>query len=127
MRTDELWQLGERYVPNFVGVYPLDKLPRRLEAPANLIINTHTHNLPGEHWLAVSYQRGGLIYAFDSFGFYYPLILRNYLQRLRARTRSTCQVHYSDQPLQHYKEMTCGLYCVAWLICINSSSNNNNK
>ena len=65
MYTHELIKLGEKYVPHFLGVYPLDKLPSAIRAPSNFIVNTHTHNLPGEHWLAVSYQKGGIVYAFD--------------------------------------------------------------
>ena len=52
--------MGNKYVPNFAGVFPLDRLPKSLRAPANFIVNTHTHNLPGEHWIAVSYQKGEL-------------------------------------------------------------------
>ena len=70
MHTRELLILGEKHVPNFNGVFALDKLPPKLVALANRIVNTHTHNLPGEHWLAVSYLTGGLVYTFDPFGIY---------------------------------------------------------
>ena len=120
MRALELMKLGQKYVPNFVGVFPLDKLSPKLIAPANFILNTHTHNLTGEHWLAVSYMKGGIVFAFDPFGIYYPRLLQIYLNKLQ-RTR---QVHYNDEPLQEIYEKTCGLYCLAWLIAINSSYNN---
>lgn len=119
MRALELMRLGQKYVPNFVGVFPLDKLPSKLVAPANFILNTHTHNLPGEHWLAVSYMKGGIVFAFDPFGIYYPRLLQIYLNKLK-RSR---QVHYNNEPLQEIYEKTCGLYCLAWLIAINSSNN----
>lgn len=111
--TDTLWEMGNRYVPNFVGVHPLNKLPKALRAPSNFIVNTHTHNLPGEHWLAVSYKKGGFVFAFDPFGVYYPYLLRNYLHRLKE---ASLKVHYSTDQFQEYYEMTCGLYCIAWLI-----------
>jgi hypothetical protein len=119
MRTGELWDLGDKYVPFFKGVFPLDKIPfsRTMKAPANFIINTQTSNLPGEHWLAVSYQEGGLVFAFDSFGIYYPRILRAYLESLR-RSR---KVHYNTVQYQEIHERTCGQYCIAWLIYINAN------
>jgi hypothetical protein len=116
MRTSDLWNLGDLYVPHFKGVYPLDKLPSSLKQPANFIVNTHTHNLPGEHWLAVNYSKDGVVHAFDSFGYYYPRILQKYLHRLRRK----CAVHYSSDQLQEYYEKTCGDYCIAWLIYINT-------
>lgn len=116
MHTDELWKLGEKYVPNFAGVFPLNKLPKYLRAPANFIVNTHTHNLPGEHWLAVSYQKSGIVFAFDPFGIYYPHLLKVYLHRLR-RHRA---IYYNVEQFQEIHEKTCGIYCIAWLITINS-------
>ena len=57
MDSLEVEKLAKKYIPNFVGVFPLNKLPQALSAPANLIVNTDTHNLPSQHWLAVSYQK----------------------------------------------------------------------
>jgi len=114
-------KIGKKYIPNFVGVFPLNKLPQALRAPANLIVNTDTHNLPGEHWLGVSYQKDGTVYAFDSFGFFYPRILRVYLNKIR-RTRPVIynRIHY-----QSIHEQTCALYCIAWLITINNQGYQN--
>ena len=112
MHTDELMRLGTEYIPNFVGVYPLDRFPTWLKCPANLIVNTHTHNLPGEHWLAISYRRGGIIYAFDPLGFHYPLSLRRCLHSLKSHR---C-IHYNTTKWQDATETTCGWYCLAWLM-----------
>jgi len=117
MHTREVWKLGKKYVPHFRGVYPLDKMPKSLVAPSNIVINTHTHNLPGEHWLAVSYQKSGLIYAFDFFGLYYPTLLQNYLQRLKRRSGP---VKYNRTQFQEVHEKTCGHYCIAYLTYINT-------
>lgn len=114
MHTRELWEMGDKYVSNFKGVYPLDKLPASsgIKGVCNFIVNTHTHNLPGEHWLAVSFQNN-VAYAFDSFGHYYPWLLQNYLIR-----HAKC-VHYNTEQFQEIHEKTCGYYCIAWLIDIN--------
>jgi hypothetical protein len=118
MYTHELLKLGNKYVPHFVGVFPLNKLPKSLRAPSNFIVNTHTHNLPGEHWLAVSYQKGGILYAFDPFGVYYPSILKIYLINIKRRIGP---VRYNKVCYQDVFEKSCGLYCLAWLITINST------
>ena len=115
MRADELWKMGKLYVPNFMGVFPLDKIPKNIQTPANFIVNTHTHNLPGEHWLAISYQNGGIVYAFDPFGFYYPPMLKYFLNKMKR----TKPVIYNKIQYQDIHEKTCGLYCIAWLISIN--------
>jgi len=114
MISSDLWHLAARYVPNFIGVYPLDKLPYIRKYPTSFIINTHTHNLPGEHWIAVHIDKYGVIHAFDSFGHYYPWLLRQYLEQ-RSRGR---KVKYNSIIFQESSEKTCGLYCVAWLIDI---------
>lgn len=112
MHTLELWRLGDKYVPNFAGVFPLNKMPRALRPPVNFIVNTDTHNLPGQHWLAVSYKKDGIVYAFDPFGVYYPRILKIYLIQLER----TAPVRYNKTQYQSIFETTCGLYCLAWLI-----------
>ena len=115
MYTHELWQIGEKCIPNFVGVFSLDRLPKRLTAPSNLIVNTHTHNLPGQHWIAVSYKTGGVVYAFDPLGLYYPYLLQKYLSELPNHPR----IRYNHRQYQSLTERTCGYYCIAWLIHIN--------
>lgn len=122
MYTHELKRLGEKHVPNFVGVFPLDKLPKKLnmKKSVNLILNTHTHNLPGEHWLAVSYQANNrTLYAFDSYGYMYPQMLKSYLAKVRKLARLPSNVVYNKIQYQTFKEKTCGLYSIAWLIYIN--------
>lgn len=114
MDSHNVQKFGKKYVPNFVGVFPLNKLPQALRAPSNFIVNTDTHNLPGEHWLAVSYQKDGIVHVFDSFGFFYPNILRIYLNKLRR----TGPVKYNRVHFQRINEQTCALYCIAWLITV---------
>ena len=114
MHTLELWKMGKSHVPSFKGVYPLDKIPSNLIPPANFIVNTHTHNLPGEHWIAVSYLTRGIVFAFDPFGMYYPQRLKKYLVNLDA----DC-IDYNKIQFQGIFEKTCGDYCIAWLIYLN--------
>ena len=38
----------------FLGVFPMDTLPRQVpHYPACMVVNTQSHNLPGEHWISV--------------------------------------------------------------------------
>ena len=74
MYTDELLKKGKN-IPGFIGVFPLDKIPKHVCAICCFIVNTNTSHLKGEHWLAVSYEKHNEIHVFDSFGYYYPLIL----------------------------------------------------
>lgn len=122
MYTREVKKLGDRYVPNFIGVFPLDRLPRKfkLKTSVNFILNTHTHNLPGEHWLAVSFQKSKMtLYAFDPFGHKYPQILKSYLTKVKQLARLPANVVYNKIQYQELHEKSCGLYCIAWLIYIN--------
>jgi len=53
----------------FKGVFPRDKLPFIHTYPASLIVNTHTSEYPGEHWLAIFFDKSKHCEFFDSFGF----------------------------------------------------------
>ena len=69
--------MEKKHFNNFIGVFPLDKLPSKIYYGDKLIVNTDTSNLPGEHWLAASYRKPGIIDAFDPLGLYYPTKLIN--------------------------------------------------
>lgn len=109
MYANELVRAG-RKIPGFIGVYPLDKIPQHLEVPSCFIINTDTHNLKGRHWLAVSYENGGIAYAFDPLGVYYPQILVDHLHRLPFH-----KIIYNNKMYQMPWEKTCGRYCLSFL------------
>ena len=110
MYTDEIEAYGRALVPHFLGVYPLDKMPSHICIPSRLIVNTDTHNLKGEHWLAVSYEHSGIIYAFDPLGFYYPKLLVERLHRLPHR-----RIIYNRKAYQMPWENTCGQHCLNFL------------
>ena len=118
MHTHELQKIGKQRIPSFVGVYPLDKMPRVLsKCGANYIVNTHTHNLPGEHWLAVCYRKGeGIIHAFDPFGLFYPKLFKQSLLRYGLPVR------YNRTKYQEIYERTCGHYCLSWLMIMNNEN-----
>ena len=109
MNSDELRILGKRlFGKPFLGVFPLDILPKNLRVPSYFIVNTHTINLPGEHWLAVAYQKKGEIDVFDSFGHYYPPSLIKHLKRYG-------RLNLNRKRIQHPLTNTCGQHCIKWL------------
>lgn len=111
MYTDELIREGRKKVINFIGVFPLDKLPEHIShIPCRFIVNTHTKNLPGQHWIAVSYESGGIVYAFDPLGCFYPSKLSNYLAQSGNR-----RVVFNRIMYQNPFEKNCGQHCLNWL------------
>ena len=88
MYSNELVKAAKQLkLENFIGVFPLNRLPTSLKPyakPLCFIVNTDTMNLPGQHWIAVSYSKCGIAYAFDPLGMFYPHILTSYLTK-RAR------------------------------------------
>jgi len=53
--TTEQLTLWMRHDPTFMGVFPLNCVPHLPPGKTNncFIVNTHTDNLPGQHWIAV--------------------------------------------------------------------------
>ena len=114
MYTEDLVRLGGKHVHHFKGVYALDELnsshiQRFHPPPTRFIVNTHTKNLSGEHWLAVSYENDGIVYAFDPLGVYYPPRLSNFLKRLGRK------VVFNTRTYQNPFLPTCGVHCLDWL------------
>jgi len=90
----------------FLGVFSLDQIP--ILRPGGFIVNTQTHELPGEHWIAV-YITQSEIYVYDPFGFYYPSLLVKKLTEMNRRivyNRSRDQDPFSN---------SCGQHCLLWL------------
>lgn len=91
---------------NFLGVYPLDQLPTVTNINSKFIVNTHTSNLPGQHWVAVNGRC-----VFDPCGIYYPNRLCNYLYEKNHGQR----LCYNRQSFQNPHSTLCGNYCMYWL------------
>ena len=96
---------------SFQGVYPIDALPHAVNAyPFFMIVNTQSHNLPGEHWIAVfigSNRRGEI---FDS--------LALPLSNLLVKWMNTFCISFKKNPLtyQHYSSARCGAYAVYFVL-----------
>lgn len=92
---------------NFIGVYPLERLPDYLQN-GSYVINTHTSNLNGEHWIAIFIKKD-IIRVFDPMGLFYPPLLVQKLEKMYQ-----C-IEYNHDKYQNPLTFTCGQYCIEWL------------
>ena len=96
----------------FRGVYPSNRLPKRLQKgiPHAFIINIDPDTKPGSHWVAVYFNHFGQATYFDSFGFppYVPAIKR-------FISKNCYSFKYNKWILQSFISQTCGLYCIFFI------------
>ena len=106
-----LWLCNE---PNFMGVFPVNKLPApaTTSAELRLVVNTDPDNLPGTHWIAI-WRKGGSGEAevFDSFGTIPPADVQLWCSRYCSKW--TCNNKCVQNPLSSL----CGIYCCLFLSC----------
>ena len=95
----------------FMGVYAMDKLPQRiLQLPALFIVNTHSMNLPGQHWIAVYIDTQRHAEVFDSLA----TPLSEYLLRwLRSFSTSFKR---SVLTLQNPVSASCGAFVLYYIL-----------
>ena len=109
MNTTELFQhLSQRCRGLLVGIFPADKLPRRLptKRPLLFVCNTDPHYKPGEHWIAIYLAADSAGEYFDSFGQQPPPIFYDFMDK-----HCTNWTINSEQ-LQSVLSRFCGHYCV---------------
>ena len=96
----------------FVGVYALDRLPRRIKQhPSAYVCNTHPHTEDGEHWVVIYVDESGQGEYFDSYGL--PPLHKRFLNFLNAHCTSWT---FNDKQLQGLTSHVCGHYCVFYLL-----------
>lgn len=94
----------------FIGVYPKDLLPRRIDnLPALMVVNTDKSGRPGEHWLAISIDKDGRGELFDSLATPPDAMLSNYMNR------HTIAWTHSTRQLQSFASRYCGHYVVFYV------------
>ena len=95
----------------FEGVFPLDKLPFAVpHYPFFMIVNTQSHNLPGEHWITVfidSDRRGEI---FDSLALPLSNTLIHWMNHF---TRSFTSNYLT---YQHPLSATCGAFALYFIL-----------
>lgn len=98
----------------FVGVFPLDKLPRqRIDSrPALIICNTAYSQSGGEHWVAF-YLNKNFVDYFDSYGL--PPRGEHLLNFISVNGGSTASYTFNKTPLQSLNATTCGKFAATYL------------
>lgn len=114
MTTSTQLQHWMRYEPRFVGVFPLDRIPHLRRGQHSLIVNTHSSNLPGEHWVAIR-TMWDRAFVFDSLG---SRLLPPSLCHHLLVYCNVAFVYLSDVCVQPANAITCGQHCVYFLYCM---------
>ena len=95
----------------FLGIYPIDSLPDFIPfRPCLLIVNTHTRNLPGEHWIAIliDEKRNGEL--FDSLAIPVSGYLIRWLNRFCNKWKT------NNKSFQHALSTMCGAYVLYFIL-----------
>ena len=95
----------------FIGVFPCDKIPKKVTTPVALIANTHPHSKPGEHWVAFYIDHDKTGEYFDSYG-RLP-VLKEFKQFLNKN--SSYWLHNTER-VQGPLSTVCGQYCIFYLV-----------
>jgi|688.fasta_scaffold17848_7 hypothetical protein len=95
----------------FKAVLPRDKLPNKVKYPSAYIINTQGSSHPGEHWLAIYYDKNGNCDFFDSFG------LNPAIYGFIDFLNKTCKKwNYNNKQIQSLMSEFCGYYCTYFIL-----------
>lgn len=113
MNTLQILDIFDRYPHKgiFQGVFPCDKLPRKITLPIALVINLSKSNQPGSHWVSLYIDHKGSAEYFCSMGFR----VKNYY--IETFLKKNCKsITCNTQQLQHITSNYCGLYAVSFII-----------
>ena len=95
----------------FLGVYPIDKLPSSIpHFPTFLIVNTHAHNLGGEHWKAIFIDKNRCGEVFDSLAQPTSDILTRWMNRWTRKWKT------NRKTVQHASSSTCGAFALNYVL-----------
>lgn len=95
----------------FQGVYSINKLPTSIpHRPFLAIVNTHTHNLPGEHWLAIYIDENKNGELFDSLSLPVSNNLIHWLNGFTVKWKT------NKRSFQHPLSAACGAFVLYFIL-----------
>lgn len=101
---NETWQA-------FDDVYPIDMLPNAIpHYPLFIVINTHTKNLPGEHWKAILVKTDKTAEVFDSFALPLNSLTEKWLNQFTSKWKRNRLAY------QHPSSALCGAYVLYFIL-----------
>ena len=113
MESKTVRALGQKYIPNFIGVYNIDniKIPNKL--PAGYIVNVLSKKTPSHvigHWVGIVITNNE-VYLLDSEGKYAlkKYCLKKFLNRIGKPIRT------NFFRIQHKNSTSCGIYALVFL------------
>ena len=101
----------EETLKAFNGIYSIDNLPDSIpRRPFLIIINTHTHNLPGEHWICVFIDQDRNGELFDSLALPVSNILIRWLNVFTTKWKR------NSLSFQHLLSAQCGAFVLCFIL-----------
>ena len=95
----------------FNGIYSIDTLPSFISRrPFLMIVNTHTHNLPGEHWIAIHIDENKNGELFDSLAIPVSNTLIRWLNTFANKWKT------NSRSFQHPTSSTCGAFVLYFIL-----------
>lgn len=104
--------------PHFIGVFPADRLPTRIDNKLNkakaFVMNLSPSHEKGSHWVAVIVSKKS-IEIFDTGGIV-SLRQNQYLKHF-IKNHPRPRIIFNKCHLQGYTTDVCGEHCVMYLLC----------
>lgn len=94
----------------FKGVFPCDRLPKKLNLPAALVNNLSPSNNGGSHWVGLFINKQGGAY-FDSYGYPPSNPYINYFIRMHSK-----KLAFNRKQLQHLSSRKCGKFVCVFVL-----------
>lgn len=96
----------------YLGTFAYDELPSKIKSyPSCMIVNNQQKNKPGEHWVAIYFDKSKRATFFDSYG----LSAKDYNLEQFLQNNST-SYRNNRKIFQSFLSEYCGYYCVFFLI-----------
>ena len=101
----------DMYTKNiFKGVLARDEVPTKISFPSCYIINTKPRKHPGEHWLAIYYEKNKVATFFDSYA------QEPKVYKLKSFLSKTSKDYNYNKIRVQGKSSFCGYYCLLFLL-----------
>ena len=109
--TDQLNRMGFTYIPNFLGTYARDQIPKNIKPDQSIVLNEGKMSTGGWHWMAIYCMPNGQYLFYDSFGRGHKTVLR--VNTLNGKKMIDADMKDREQIVS---ENNCGCRALAFLL-----------